>query len=410
MKTQDTNSSSTELQDHGNSTARQTEILIPIHKVIYIFYFYVVQNFLVKFQSLFCIFQIDNPSAIASETPNPKHWKKQNLFLEVPTRRLHVSPHDELVQIKMPPTPTPTPTPKKVNFVLTPSPSDVRTIGSPGPSSARGKSGFKSLLPKLSFKARSSQSDAETATANPGVEASSPLPLPQEKPSISRSWSLTRIFTPRMKCTTSSLPVTPVGQSNPESIGGENLGGLVNLNTKGAPRQISRSLSVPVIRKERRMKRSDSFFRVIPSTPRVKEVDSTMPNATTPTGDTENNEDDGEDIPEEEAVCRICLVELCEGGETLKMECSCKGELALAHQECAIKWFSIKGNKICDVCKQEVQNLSVTLLRVQSVQNPNTGANRALQMEINGYRLEKWVLVQLPYLFHFLVCWVSFLP
>ncbi|XP_028125958.1 uncharacterized protein LOC114322749 isoform X2 [Camellia sinensis] len=404
MKTADTNSSSTELQDHGNSTAPQTEILIPIHK-------------------------IDNPSAIASETPNPKHWKKQNLFLEVPTRRLQVSPHDEFVQIKMPPTPTPTP--KKVNFVLTPSPSDARTIGSPGPSSARGKSGFKNLLPKLSFKARSSQSDAERATANPDVEASSPLPLPQEKPSISRSWSLTRIFTPRMRSTTSSLPVTPVGQSNPESIGGENLGGLVNLNTKGAPRQISRSLSVPVIRKERRMKRSDSFFRVIPSTPRVKEVDSTMPNATTPTGDTENNEDDGEDIHEEEAVCRICLVELCEGGETLKMECSCKGELALAHKECAIKWFSIKGNKICDVCKQEVQNLSVTLLRVQSVQNPNSGANRALQMEINGYRkclflslsaclptfvfsssfwLEKWVLVQLPYLFHFLVCWVSFLP
>ncbi|CAL5331011.1 unnamed protein product [Camellia sinensis] len=99
-----------------------------------------------------------------------------------------------------------TPNPKKVNFVLTPSPSDARTIGSPGPSSARGKSGFKNLLPKLSFKARRSQSDAERATAHPVVEASSPLPLPQEKPSISRSWSLTRIFTPRMKSTTSSTP------------------------------------------------------------------------------------------------------------------------------------------------------------------------------------------------------------
>ncbi|PSR86602.1 E3 ubiquitin-protein ligase MARCH10 [Actinidia chinensis var. chinensis] len=354
MKKAETTNSSAEVQQHGGS-ACQSEVVIPIQRG-------------------------EESSDIAEEPQHGKHWRRQNLVLEIPSRKLEVSPQ-EFVQIKMPQTPTPTS--KKVNFLVTPSPLDVRMSGSPG-SSTRGKSSLKNLLPKLSFKYRNSQSEAERVT-NLAVEASSPTP--QEKPSMSRSWSLSKIFTPRMKRTSSlSLPVTPIEHSNPESIVGENVGGSVNLQTKAVPRPICRSLSVPVINKERRMKRMDSFFRVIPSTPRVKEGDIVM-SSTTPTGDAENSEADGEDIPEEEAVCRICLVELGEGGETLKMECSCKGELALAHEECAIKWFSIKGNKTCDVCKQEVQNLPVTLLRMCSVRIRNTGANRAMQLEINGYRV-----------------------
>ncbi|PWA48274.1 hypothetical protein CTI12_AA492580 [Artemisia annua] len=60
-----------------------------------------------------------------------------------------------------------------------------------------------------------------------------------------------------------------------------------------------------------------------------------------------------EDIAEEEeVVCRICMIELQEGAEdTLRMECNCN------YKECAIKWFSIKGNKTCEVCKQDVMNL-----------------------------------------------------
>ncbi|GFP84218.1 hypothetical protein PHJA_000565500 [Phtheirospermum japonicum] len=316
---------------------------------------------------------------MTDETSQNKQWRKPNLFLEIPNRPLEISPQ-EFVQIDMPPTQTPTP--KKVNF-LSPGPSDTRQNGSSGPSSTRGKSSsIRSLLPKLSFKNRSSiNSDLEKAWAN--IDSTSSAAVAHDKLSISRSWSFSRIFTPRIK-RTSSLHGPPFANSNPDS----NHGGSVNIhvNTKEV-RQISRSLSVPVVRKEKGIQRTNSFFRVITSTPRVKEEDSQVSMSTKDIWFAENDEANGEDIPEEEAVCRICFVELCEGGETLKMECSCKGELALAHQECAVKWFSIKGNKTCDVCKQDVRNLPVTLLRIQSVVNRDGRTSNLRETEINGYRV-----------------------
>ncbi|XP_051205198.1 uncharacterized protein [Lolium perenne] len=79
-----------------------------------------------------------------------------------------------------------------------------------------------------------------------------------------------------------------------------------------------------------------------------------------------SKQEDEEEVGEEEAVCRICMVALGEGGNVLKLECRCKGELALAHRDCALKWFSIKGNANCDVCGHDVLNLPVTLRRVRN--------------------------------------------
>ncbi|XP_018460404.1 uncharacterized protein LOC108831352 isoform X3 [Raphanus sativus] len=325
----------------------------------------------------------EGSSAITEETStNVQQWRRKNLSLQIPTRATGLSPEDSVV-IKMPPTPSPTP--RRVNFSL--------TSTSPGPASAtahpRGKSSLKNLIPKVGFKPKTSHTDIEKGQG----DVSSPSEL-QEKASISRSLSLSKLFTPRIK-RTSSLPVTPIVLSKSESAHGGSSATPQTPRRQGRVR-IARSLSVPVNDKEASLKRMDSFFRVIPTTPRVKEGD-VCSNASG-AGNTETCDADGEDIPEDEAVCRICLVELCEGGETLKMECSCKGELALAHKDCALKWFTIKGNKTCEVCKQEVKNLPVTLLRIQSIRN--SGVH---QLDVNGYRVwqEVPVLVIISMLAYF---------
>ncbi|XP_055832376.1 uncharacterized protein LOC129901266 isoform X2 [Solanum dulcamara] len=319
--------------------------------------------------------QDESSSGITEESAHAKQWRRPNLFVEIPSKSSDAS-NQESVQVKM--LSTPTPTPKRVNFLLTPSPNS-RANASPSPSSCRGKSSIKNLLSRLSFKLRNMNSNTEKATLPDSDTSAMVL---QEKMSISRSWSFTKLFTPHVK-RTSSLPVTPIDHSNPESASGS-ISRAVTFGPKEKQLHISRSLSLPVINKERRTRRVESFFRVIASTPHGKDGNSTVP--ATPPAKLSDDVPNGEDIPEEEAVCRICLVELCEGGETLKMECSCKGELALAHQECAYKWFSVKGNRTCDVCKQEVRNLPVTLRRLQSA---NVGSNSFQHLEINGYRVSQ---------------------
>ncbi|KAK6140211.1 hypothetical protein DH2020_026009 [Rehmannia glutinosa] len=311
---------------------------------------------------------------IVEEPVISQQQRRQDLILNIPRAAIDGSVED-FVTINM--SPSPFPTPKRVNFSPLPSPNRIRISGSPGPSSSKGKSAMKYFIPKLSFKFRNTNSEIEKAA----MLALGADPETQGKTSIVRSFSLTKIFTPKIK-RTSSLPATPILHSNPESVHGEITSTEADVTKGGHQLSMHRSRSVPVFNKDGRVKQIDylgDVYRVIPAV-----TDQTAA-TTAPIEpyDTDEEKNYTEDIPQEEAVCRICLVELGEGSDTLKMECSCKGELALAHQECAIKWFSIKGNKTCDVCKQEVKNLSVTLLRIQNAETRGHGIHPP---EIARYR------------------------
>ncbi|KAL9429291.1 hypothetical protein AB3S75_031160 [Citrus x aurantiifolia] len=315
--------------------------------------------------------RVENATEIVEVTSPSQPQRQHDLVLNIPSRTIE-EVEEGFVRIDMPSTPT---TSRRVNFSPMPSPRFGKINDFPVPSSSKSKTTFKSLLPKLSFKYRNTTSDIEKAAI---LILGSSFTETREKPRIARASSVTKLLTPRMK-KTSSFPVTPVSHSNPESTHGGLATDLLN-SAKGAPLPIHRSRSVPLLNKDGSIRQMDSLggvFRVIPTTPRVAEGSGTTSSNTFPSNTTDKKDDGGEDIPEEEAVCRICFIELGEGFDTLKMECGCKGELAFAHRECAVKWFSIKGNKTCEVCKQEVENLPVTLLRLQNVQAssfPDSGA------------------------------------
>ncbi|XP_043698735.1 probable E3 ubiquitin-protein ligase MARCHF10 isoform X2 [Telopea speciosissima] len=226
----------------------------------------------------------------------------------------------------------------------------------PRSSSAKFKPSIRGLLPQRSFKTKNLSQDT------------SPSEGSLDKPSNSKSFFLTKVFSSPSIKSINSLPATPDVNSSADCVQERNLDDSLNITKSKVHPHITRSFSVPVNIKTRSLRRTDSMggvIRVISATSSPATVYVTSPNDGPTDADMELA---GKDIPEEEAVCRICLAELGEGGETLKMECSCKGDLALAHKECAVKWFSIKGNKTCDICKQDVRNLPVTLLRIQIAQ------------------------------------------
>lgn len=272
----------------------------------------------------------------------------------------------------------------RVNFSSSATPSSTRVGLPPRPSSSRVKPSIRSLTPQWSFKIKNSTPENDKTNL---LMPSTTSQGHQDKNSIARAFSLTKVWSSISLKGTLSLPATPVGNSDPESSLERHIIDIPAQDKPQGQKHITRSISMPGNPKGKSLRRADSLglIRVIP-TPRPVVVDDTTEAEIIETTNAEDEE--GEDIPEEEAVCRICLCELGEGGENFKLECSCKGELALAHKECAIKWFSIKGNKTCDVCKQEVENLPVTLLRLQNRLNVNRRASHTfLQGEVSRYRL-----------------------
>ncbi|KAL5224778.1 hypothetical protein ABZP36_011417 [Zizania latifolia] len=198
----------------------------------------------------------------------------------------------------------------------------------------------------------------------------------------SRSLSFSRLFSFRiatMPC--SSLPALDIGHdpaadaASSESSSANNDTTATKKKTKKTSLDICRSQSLPMSTRPRFSSKGgfnnrvadSSSFRLPPGGSARFRV-SVIPPVD---GDAESNAAAEEVAEEENLVCRICMVALSEeagSGGTLKLECRCKGELALAHGDCAVKWFSIKGNGTCDVCNHEVLNLPVTLRRVHEQQ------------------------------------------
>uniref|UniRef100_A0A7N1A6M0 RING-CH-type domain-containing protein n=1 Tax=Kalanchoe fedtschenkoi TaxID=63787 RepID=A0A7N1A6M0_KALFE len=246
---------------------------------------------------------------------------------------------EEFVRIDMPSNTCPTP--KKVNLLG--STSEVY-VGS----SSNSNGSTRGLPPKPKSKFQSGTLDMEEVAI---------LALGGLQPPPSERYPFLGV--PINRAT--SMPANSIQPSNPNAT--DDCYIAINSNGVGEQQPIYRSRSVPVnytngTARENRV----PVFRVVPNR-RMTERNSALSRAST----VHNDEEDEDDITEEEAVCRICFEELGEELETFKLECDCRGDLALVHMQCSQRWFNIRGNRTCEICRKEVKNITVKVRRMPTI-------------------------------------------
>ncbi|XVF55158.1 hypothetical protein PTKIN_Ptkin06aG0014100 [Pterospermum kingtungense] len=88
-----------------------------------------------------------------------------------------------------------------------------------------------------------------------------------------------------------------------------------------------------------------------------------------------------------EKDCRICHLGLesnsHESGVRIELGCSCKGDLAAAHKQCAEAWFKIRGNKTCEICNSIARNV-VGVNEIESTEQSNETNSSTSTAAVSG--------------------------
>ena len=102
-----------------------------------------------------------------------------------------------------------------------------------------------------------------------------------------------------------------------------------------------------------------------------------------------------------------------QAGEAIQLECECRGDLALRHNTCAVKWAHVKGDNVCDICKQPIKNLPAITPRAPS--EPGSDVDmKALMMlmhKITHMAFTVSTSVMSTYCVHYIyISWLSSCP